>query len=272
MSQPLSFEAPADEPLSIHETSGEGALTASRAVSRGYEFSCRGDRVPLAVWTPESDPPHALLLLQPAPGDSGALASRDELDMWLDAGVAIASIELPLFGSRRSEKLSEKLSQSVTAAARGDRIDETGELLWQEFTRQAVMELRRAMDVVNEVWRREPRAIAFAGVGIGASLGTLLCAVDERPGGAVLALTGGGFGPETIDPTGFVAAIAPRPLLFVNEEAAKPRPGAPAIPKDRAIELHEAARDPKQVSWQQGNSPKTLDPASKFLSDLLRAG
>ncbi len=81
----------------------------------------------------------------------------------------------------------------------------------------------------------------------------------------------GGFGPESVNPTGFVADIAPRPVLFVNEEAAKARPGAPAIPKDRAIELHEAAGEPVEVFWRAGDATDVLDPAWKFLSPLLGA-
>jgi hypothetical protein len=186
--------------------------------------------------------------------------------------VAVASIELPLFGSRRSAKLTEKLAESVVTAARGDAIDETAGLLWEEFTRQAVMELRRSLDVLAEVWGGLPNSTVFVGVGIGASVGTLLCAVDERPRGAVLALTGGGFGPEPVDPARFVADIAPRPVLFVNQEAATARLGAPAIPKDRAVELHEAAREPNEVSWQAGDATDVLEPAWKFLSPLLGAG
>ncbi len=271
MAEPLSFDPPPGELLSIFESAAEGADTLAGTVARHFEFSCRGDRVPLSVLAPEFAPPHPTLLVQPAPGEGSGLASLGGLGTWLGAGMAVASIELPLFGSRRSAKLSEKLTESVVTAARGDPIDESGGLLWEEFTRQAVMELRRTLDVLTEVWGGAPNTTVFAGVGIGASVGTLLCAVDERLRGAVLALTGGGFGPEPIDPTGFVADIAPRPVLFVNQEAAKARPGAPAIPKDRAIELHDAAREPKDVSWQAGDATDVLEPAWKFLSPLLEA-
>ena len=272
MAESISFDAPLGEALSIIETPTEGAETLAGAVARRFEFSCRGDRVPLTLLAPESDPPHPALLVQPAPGEDGELESLRGLDEWLAAGVAIASIELPLFGSRRSGKLSEKLTESVVTAARGEAIDDTAELLWEEFTRQAVMELRRSLDVLAEVWGGEPNASAFAGVGIGASVGTLLCAVDERLRGAVLSLAGGGFGPESIDPASFVADIAPRPLLFVSEEAAKARPGAPAIPKDRAIELHEAAGEPKEVSWLAEGAEDVLGSAWKFLAPVLGAG
>ena len=272
MAESICFDAPQGEDLSILERPAEGAETPAGAGARRFEFSCRGDRVPLAVLAPESEPPYPTLLVLPAPGEGSELSNLQGLDSWLAAGVAVASIELPLFGSRRSGKRPEKLTESVVAAARGEAIDDTGELLWEEFTRQAVMELRRGLDMLAEVWGGEPSASAFAGVGIGASIGTLWCAVDERPCGAVLVLTGGGFGPASIDPTSFVANIAPRPLLFVNEEAAKARPGAPAISKDRAIELHEAAGEPKEVSWRAAEAGDVLALAWKFLAPLLGVG
>lgn len=272
MAEPISFGAPAGEPLSILESPQEGVETLAGAVARRLEFSCRGDRVPLAVVAPGPEPPYPTLMLQPAPGEVGGPTSLRGLRTWLAAGVAVASIELPLFGARRSAKLSEKLVESVVTATRGDDIDETAALLWEEFTRQAVMELRRTLDVLTEVWGGPPSASAFAGVGIAASVGTLFCATDERPQGAVLALSGAGFGPEPIDPASFVADIAPRPVLFVNQEGAKARPGAPAIPKERAIELHEAAREGKQVAWQDADATDVLEPAWSFLSPLLGKG
>jgi len=272
MAEPTRFDAPPGEALSVLEFAAEGAPVAAGAVARRYEFSCRGDRVPLSVLAPGSDAPHPTLLLQPAPSEQNEVESLHGLDTWLAAGVAVASIELPLFGSRRSGKLSEKLTESVVAATRGEAIDEAAELLWEEFTRQAVMDLRRSLDVLAEIWGGQPSATAFAGVGIGASVGALLCAVDERLCGAVLSLTGSGFGPESIDPANFVADIAPRPLLFVSEEASKARPGAPAIPKDRAIELHEAASEPKQVSWQAEEAEDILASAWSFLAAPLGAG
>ena len=272
MPEPLSFDAPDGEALSILDYGPEGKTVVPHAHRHGFEFSCRGDRVPLAVLIPDSEPPYPTLLLQSAPDPAAGWTSLPGLEKWLAAGVAIASIEFPLFGSRRSEKLSEKLNESLVTAARGDPIDAAATLLWEEFSRQAVMELRRTLDVLASAWSHAPTSTVFAGVGIGASLGALLCAVDERPRGAVLALTGGGFGPVSIDPTGFVADVAPRPLLFVNEEAARARAGAPAIPKDRAIELHEAAGEPKQVCWQVGDAADALEPAWEFLAPLLGVG
>lgn len=269
MPEPLSFDAPDGEALSTLDYHPEGMAEFPGARCHGFEFSCRGDRVPLTVVTPDSDPPYPTVLLQPAPDPGVEWTRLPALETWLAAGAAIASIELPLFGSRRSEKLSEKLNESLAMAARGDPIDATGTSLWEEFSRQAVMELRRTLDVLTSAWGQAPTSTVFAGVGIGASLGALLCAVDERPRGAVLALTGGGFGPASIDPTGFVAKIAPRPLLFVNEEASKARPAAPAIPKDRAIELHEAAGEPKEICWQSGDTTDALEPAWEFLAPLL---
>ena len=265
----LSFDPPAGESAGIVEIPIEPLGAIAGGTTRRFEFSCRGDRVPLTLITPESGPSSATLLVQPVPGEPGNLLGLAGVTGWLAAGVALASIELPLFGSRRSPKLSSRLVECVAASARGETIDRTSEILWIEFTRQSVMELRRALDLMAEIQGSPPAAVAFVGAGIGASLGALMCALDERPRGAVLIGTGGGFGPKEIDPASYLAAFAPRPLLLLNQESSREVPGAPAIPRKCADALQEAAREPVEVEWQASAKADLLEQARKFLSPLL---
>jgi hypothetical protein len=269
MAEPVSFDAPPGEPLSIFESAIAGVETLVRATGRHLEFTCRGDRVPLDLLAPEAAGPHPTLIVQPAPGQTRRLPSLRGLHTWLGAGVAVCSIDLPLFGTRRSPKVSERLEASIAAAAQGEALERASTILWSEFARQGVMEMRRGLDVVAEVIGAAPSAVVFSGAGIAASLGAILCAVDDRLKGAVLALTGGGFGPPEIDPVSWIGTVSHCPLLFINQESPIPVPGAPAIPKAAAAALHAAAGEPKQVEWQPGGDPDLLNAAWKFLSPLL---
>ncbi len=268
MHEPISFDPPPAELLSILESATPGVARPG-ASARRLEFSCRGDRVRLDLVAPGTSGPHPTLLVQPAPGGPRGPEGLAGADAWLAAGVALASVDLPLFGARRSAKLSRQLEETIAGAARGEPVARASRLLWTEFTRQAVMELRRTLDVLEHVWESRDAPVAYAGSGIAGSLGALLCAVDERPRGAVLHLTGGGFGPEEIDPVFRVAAIAPRPLLLVNRDEHPGEPGAPAVPRSAAKALAEAAGENARAEWQSGPDPGLLEIARDFLSPLL---
>jgi len=268
MAEPLSFDPPRDESIALLETPGAPRASLAGGALRRFEFSCRGDRVPLATIAPESGAPSATWLVQPLPGGSSDLTRLRGVQDCLAAGVALATIELPLFGARRSPKLSEKLSGAIAAASRGEDIDPTSRILWTEFARQSVIELRRSLDVLEQLFGRPAAGAAFAGVGIAASVGAIACAVDDRLRGAVLVGTGGGFGPEEVDPASHVADIAPRPLLLVTRADAAGAPGAPRMPAARVDALRQAAGQPVEV--QERGDDDLLGPAWKFLSPLLQ--
>ena len=269
MAEALSFEPPRAESISLLEIPAPQLDTIAGAVTRCFEFSCRGDRVPLTLISPESGPSRATLLVQPLPGDPAGLPGLRGLRSCLGAGVALAAIELPLFGSRRSPKLSKKLTSAVASCARGETVGETSLILWTEFVRQSVLELRRALDVLDEIPDVRAEPVAFAGVGLGASVGAIACAADERPVGCVLVGAGGGFGPAEIDPATHVGRISPRPLLLVTRETGGAEAGAPPVTGDQANALAEAAGEPLEVESQSGSEVDLLGPAWRFLSPLL---
>jgi dienelactone hydrolase len=154
---------------------------------------------------------------------------------WVRAGTAVASIDFPLHGERRSAKLSERLLASL-ASGRADG-------LAVDFAAQAVHDLRRAVDALALHPELEVARSVYAGFSLGTLLGALFCASEPRVRAAALAVGGGGFGPPAIDPAHHIARFAPRPVLFVNATRDD------RIPRARAEALHAAAAEPKQVLW-----------------------
>jgi hypothetical protein len=271
MTETLCFDPPKDEPLAILAFAIEDVDGLGPVDARRLEFSCRGDRVTLELVAPDSPGPHPTVLL-PEAGSGSPLASRTGLGAWLESGIAVGSLDLPLFGARRSEKLSDLLAEAVRAAAEGKSVEANAQILWSEFVRQGVIELRRSIDVLTEVWGGAPPTVALAGAGLAASVGAIFCAVDERPRGAVLAGAGGGFGPESLDPASYVGAIAPRPVLFASREGAGDATGLPPVSRQAAEALHAAADEPKQVEWTSSDEPNLLEISRPFLKALLEKG
>jgi len=263
----LDFETLAGEPLALlaSRLTGRGAFANDR-VER-LEFSCRGDRVPCTLVVPDGEGPFPLVLLQRESRGGERSAELEEARAFVEAGCALATVDLPLQGVRRSAKLSDLLESSIQRAALGEDVSDTASLLWCEFARQATLELRRTLDIVAALPTIDASRIGFAGFGLGALVGALLCGVDPRPAAVVLAGAGSGFGPSPVDPGEFVGRIAPTPLLLVSEEAADE--GAPfAVRREAAEALHAAAAEPKEIVWTAGPDA-SLTAARAFLAPRL---
>ncbi len=205
-----AFRVPSGESLSLLELPTPELETLAGARARCFEFSCRGDRARLDLLCPDAAGPFPTLLVQPRPERNPELASQRGLRTWLSAGIAVASLTLPLFGGRRSPKFSSKLTTAIEAASTGRELHDTDRILWSEFARQSVLELRRAVDVLTESWGAAPGALVFAGSGIGAAVGAVFCALDERPRAA--ALTPLANAPAPPEPGHYLERIAPRAL------------------------------------------------------------
>jgi hypothetical protein len=89
----------------------------------------------------------------------------------------VAVFDLPLCGSRRSDKLSELVLDAGADAAR---------LLRPELELQLASDLSRGLDVLEED-PSPPSSIAYVGVGLGADLATLFCEREARLRAFVLA-------------------------------------------------------------------------------------
>jgi dienelactone hydrolase len=252
------FDRADAEPLDLWV--GPAAPPARMAGARGlrFEFASRGDRVPGRVILPPEGggvrPP--VILLQHGAGGS---KESEYLDVaaapWVARGAALVTLDFPLHGERANPKLARFLGAG--APTPGD------DALRVEFARQAVNDLRRALDALAKIEALDAARVAYAGFSLGALVGALFCALDPRPRAAALALGGGGFGPPAVDPARFVARIAPRPVLFVNAR------GDETLPRAAAEALHAAAAPPKQVAWFDGGHSTLPGAALKTMWQFL---
>jgi fermentation-respiration switch protein FrsA (DUF1100 family) len=239
---PAWFAPEASEPLGVWTRPGPSLPTRPDLRVLAFEFSSRGDRVPgRLLLPPTGSPPFPLVLLQHG---AGGAKDADYMDAvagpWVRGGAAVASIDLPLHGERASAKLGGLLRAGLGLDPGG------GELaagIVREFTRQAVLDLRRCLDALACVEAVDRTRVAFAGLSLGAIVGAVFCAHDLRPRAAVLALAGGGRGAPETDPAHHVGRIAPRPLLFVNATRDA------IVPRAAAERLHAAAGEPREVRW-----------------------
>ncbi len=240
--QPLSAQSwPIDPPA------GFEGLACTR-----FELSSRGDRVPGHLLEPDRDPAarRPLVLLQHGAGGDRHSLYLQVARRWVEAGTAVATIDFPLHGERRSPKLSELLLLSISSGVRGEGAA-TGDAsadpraLFRGFAQQAVADLRATLDHLLDAPRINGDRCAYAAFSLGSILGSLFLAVDERPRAAALALGGGGFGPTDLDPASYIGAFAPRPLLMIN--ASKDEVIVPAAGEA----LFAAANEPREIEWYE---------------------
>lgn len=121
--------------------------------------------------------------------DSAESASATELGIaagWIGPELSLVAIDLPLHGHRASPKLSERLIAGLVQRGRGDEIDRNGQVLVEEFWRQATVDLIRTLDAVLALGGHDPKRIGLLGIGLGAALVETLLARDDRPRAAVL--------------------------------------------------------------------------------------
>jgi fermentation-respiration switch protein FrsA (DUF1100 family) len=180
---------------------------------------------------------------------------------WTRRGAAVASIDLPLQGARASAKLGEWLG-----AGPAERRPALAAVILREFARQAVSDLGRCLDALARPPAIDPARVAFAGLGLGARVGALFCAGDPRPRAVALAFAGAAGGGEELDPSACVGRIAPRPLLFVNATRDE------QVPRDAALRLHAAAREPREVVWLEPGrdlAGRALEALAPFLARPL---
>ena len=210
-----------------------------------FELTSAGDRVPGHAWLPAGPGPHPTVMLQ-----HGLHGSKDADYIayaavpWVRAGAAVVSIDFPLHGLRESPKLRELVVAGLGAG--GERTPGATELL-RQVVRQAVRDLSRTADAIEQIPELDASRLAFAGISLGAIIGTTFCALDRRPRAVALALGGGGFGGPAVDPALRVARIAPRPLLLVNMR------GDQTVSPAATEALFDAAVEPKQIHWFDGD-------------------
>jgi dienelactone hydrolase len=238
VSIPEPFRSDPDEPLStlFLERPAPAALAGVRCLR--FELSSRGDRVNGRLLLPADPGRHPLVLVGHGAGGSCDAPPMDAIaGPWVRAGAAVAAIDLPLHGERRSAKLSERVLAALAAG------DASGGGLAFDFAAQALVDLQRALDALAEHPEVDASRTVYAGFSLGSVLGALFCAREPRVRAAAFAVGGAGLAPAPLDPAHHVGRIAPRPVLFVNATRDE------RIPRARAEAFHAAAAEPKQVLW-----------------------
>ena len=210
------------------------------------EYTSFGDRVPGRLFRPaQGEGPFPVVILQHGAGGSKASSYMAAGARWVAEGAALLCIDFPLHGDRYSPKLSERLLECFAAELGEEAVDAEGggRALIVEFARQAVLDLRRLVNVAEEHPALDAERLVYGGFSMGAMVGTLFCALDPRPRAAALALAGGGHEPGFLDPARYVGAIADRPVLLLG--ARHDERIAPAATE----RLYAAAGEPKELLW-----------------------
>jgi dienelactone hydrolase len=230
-----------------------------------FEVVSRGDFVPGILYLPDppQQTPAPLLLLQ-----HGISEGRDSENLgcaakWVQQGLAVATIDLPLHGERSSPKLSARLVSGVGQLSKGETVGPETLVLVEEFARQTTSDLIRTIDALTALPVIDGDRIGFMGFGLGAVAGSYLLGHDPRPRAAVLALAQGGQGPEALDPATYLASTSATSILIVATEATET--GAAMRPNA----LFEAAPEPKAFLSLPDDSKTLPDEAVAEIGRFL---
>jgi dienelactone hydrolase len=157
----------------------------------------------------------------------------------------------------------------------------------RDLTVQAIVELRRAIDLLQARGDVDPKRIAFVGWSYGARIGALLAGVDHRIASFDL-YSGGALPPDeyarvapkdirkavrsilsTIDPLRYVAKAAPSALFFQDGTKDK------VVPHKALVDLFTASSKPKSVRWYKTGhepTPQSYRDGLAWLSGRLGLG
>jgi cephalosporin-C deacetylase-like acetyl esterase len=186
-----SFSFDADEPLGLVRKAIPAPQACADLRAFRFEFASRGDRVPgRLLLPPDGDGPFPLVLLQHgADGSAEAPYLEAGAGPWSRRGAAVASIDFPLYGQRASTKLTELLLCGLHSSSGAG---EDAEILVREFVHQAVVDLHRALDGLQQQPEIDSERMAYAGLGVGAIVGAAFYGLDPRPQAALAFFEDGG--------------------------------------------------------------------------------
>ena len=230
--------------------------------------------VPAALTYDRTTPvPRPVLIIQ-----HGIRSSKDDPRLgdlnaaWAPYGFACLTIDAPLHGERAGGAfdLAVMLAQPYTGL---------------RFVIQTVVDLRRAVDLIETRPDLDAGRIAYVGFSMSTFLGVQFVALEPRIRATCLALGGAGLfhffagqGPaegrsdrelvaSLVDPLHFAGMIAPRPVLQVNSETDE------VVPAALGHMLHGALAEPKRMLWYRGAHGELPDDVLRevrlFLTDAL---
>ncbi len=245
----------ADLPLNA-EIRGESEREDYKRIELSFE-GVPGMRVPTVLALPKAaTPPYPCIIFLHGIGQDKRFL--DEIAApFCRAGFAMVTFDQYMRGER---KLKEP--GALEAA-----------LAFRQRAALTVIETRRLVDYLQTRPDIAPNRIYLLGASYGAITGSTAAAFEPRIRAVVLTYGGGNFrylfnsraGSSQLgkwlgiaqhltswllapaDPVNYIAEIAPRPILFQNGT------NDALIPREAAEALYEAAREPKKITWYEGD-------------------
>jgi len=225
--------------------------------------SLNGHSVPALLTMPKhgSSPIPAVLYLHGLGDHKNADYMRYGDSVFVARGFAVLRIDFPFHGERDLGPLKRKELRDYPYMIRNAAV-------------QTVFDLRRAVDLLDEMPDLDQKRTGFLGISLGGIVGTVFVGIEDRIEFPVIALAGGGlkfmtgtkalrsetremFAP--VEPLNFVKMISPRPALFINASQDE------VIPKVNTELLYFQAKKPKEIKWYDS---KHVLPAHVVLPDI----
>jgi dienelactone hydrolase len=243
------------------------ALTSGdvRVASITYR-SPKGGRVPALLFVPSREAPHAGLVVQHGmPGEKDDVA-LDAMEL-ARLGAVVVAIDAP-FARREGEPVA------FTPRDREEQV-------------QLIIDLRRAVDLLQSRSDVDPDRIGYLGYSYGGAMGGLLAGVEDRIAAFVLMVGDGGLVEHASGPDepGLLSSLEPKrrkewldamnpiePLTWIKQASApllllSGRHDQLVPPRD-AARYQRAAPEPKQIRWYDSDHhlpPRAWCDAARFL-------
>jgi len=228
--------------------------------------SAHGQRVSALLTMPAEGAKHPVVFMQHGYGDS----KQVDYVQWATAflvkqGYGVMSIDAQYHGERKQPNRPQELFNLRSAETRDAFV-------------QTVIDLRRAVDLLQSREDIEASRIGYLGASMGAMLGAVFCGVDKRVDAVCLIVGGGDLArllpgkidsevetnAKIIDPVYYVGMISPRPLLMINGRTDH------TVRPANAQAMFDAAREPKRSEWYNGGHlDPPLDQVQTWVSEFL---
>ena len=226
--------------------------------------SVNGQKVPALYFEPtKAKAPYPCIIMQHGYMDAKESAKSMGVLSLANAGYAVFAIDAQYHGERKvrgKDIFSPDIRSDVKAMV------------------QTVIDLRRAVDLLQKRPGVDPQRISYVGVSMGAILGSIFAGVEPRVKAPVLIVGGGDWktlvtqskiGPaiilqreveegriksidelaaelDYVEPLNFIWRISPRPVLLINNKHDT------IVPTAANKLLREKAREPKELIWLDG--------------------
>jgi dienelactone hydrolase len=262
-------------PLNVQEKKAAD-VDASVAYHLAYD-SAHDQRVTALLTIPKGQGPFPVIIAQHGLGGSKEVdyvaAVRDVL---VGQKYAVMSIDAQYHGERMRPGQERFMQVPAPYTIRDAFV-------------QTVIDLRRAVDLLQSRPEIDATRIGYWGASMGAIQGAIFCGVDSRVKAACLVVGGGGLQASmsrrlgvtlgedirqavaVIEPNNYVGMIAPRPLLMLNGKKDT------TISPEAAQSLFDAAGEPKRIIWYDAGHTdlppdQVMGESLRFFSENLRAG